>query len=266
VAIVAGMMSLARFPTALGGALGVGALLVAVPRWTAAQAPGPPPPPAPPPLLEASAQFTFLDTRGNATSQALGAGGDVTWRPALWTYQAKGIYAQNKADEVLKARSLNAQLRAARKVSGKLSAFSQYTYLKDDFAGVFHRHVIEGGGSYAAVDTRRNRLRLDAGVGYLSEKRPDETFDAATGTLGAAYKYAISATSDFTYEPDFLLPFSETDAWRFHHEAALSVAMTSILSLKVSQTLRYSAKPPPNFKKTDAIMAISLVAKMKQAR
>ena len=36
------------------------------------------PPPEPPPRLEASAQLTFLDTRGNSTSQSLGAG-DPDW-------------------------------------------------------------------------------------------------------------------------------------------------------------------------------------------
>ena len=56
-----------------------------------------PPPPAepPPPRVETSAQLTFLDTRGNATSQSLGAGGDVVWRPAPWTLTAKAAFAHD---------------------------------------------------------------------------------------------------------------------------------------------------------------------------
>src|SRR5829696_1534540 len=61
---------------------------------TPAFAQAPAPPPEPPPRLEASAQFTFLDTRGNSSSHSLGAGGDVTWRPDPWTYTAKAIFAQ----------------------------------------------------------------------------------------------------------------------------------------------------------------------------
>ena len=56
-------------------------------------------PPPPPPRLEASAQFTFLDTSGNSSSQSLGAGGDVVWRPAPWTYTAKALFAQAEDDE-----------------------------------------------------------------------------------------------------------------------------------------------------------------------
>ena len=62
-----------------------------------AQTPAAPPEP-PPPRLEASAQFTFLGTTGNASSKSLGTGGDVTWRPDAWTYNAKAIFAQNETE------------------------------------------------------------------------------------------------------------------------------------------------------------------------
>ena len=45
-------------------------------------------------------------------------------------------------------------------------------------------------------------------------------------------------------------------------DVALKVALNSILSLKVSHTLRYSAEPPEGFEKTDRILAVSIVAKM----
>jgi Uncharacterized protein conserved in bacteria (DUF2252) len=51
-------------------------LFVSLARLTRAQAPTPPA--EPPPRLEASAQLTFLGTTGNASSQSLGASGDVT--------------------------------------------------------------------------------------------------------------------------------------------------------------------------------------------
>ena len=60
---------------------------------TAGQTPAPPP--EPPPRLEASAQFTFLDTRGNASAQSIGGGGEVAWRPDPLVYTGKAIFAQN---------------------------------------------------------------------------------------------------------------------------------------------------------------------------
>ena len=230
-----------------------------------AQAPAPAPPPEPPPRLEASAQFTFLDTSGNSSSQSLGAGGDVVWRPAPWTYTAKAIFAQAEDDDVLSARSFAGLFRASRALNERLSVYGQYDFLRDVFAGVEQRHVIEGGVSYLAVDRAPHRLRLDAGLGYLHEEHPEDDLDSATLSLGAGYRLQISPTSELTYEPRYLLPFAETGDWKFDQVVALKVGLNSFLSLKVSHTLRYTAEPPEGFEKTDRILAVSIVAKVKRS-
>ena len=249
--------------------LGVLIVLIAPARVALGQAPAPPaqaPPPEPPPRLEASAQFTFVGTHGNAESQSLGVGGDLIWRPDPWTYSAKTIFAQSESDEELTARSLAATFRAARALNERWLGYGQYDFLRDLFAGVEQRHVIEGGLSYLALREAPHHLRLDMGLGYLYERLPDEHFDSATLALGAAYRFIISAASDFRYEPRFLLPFVDPDAWKFNQDASLDVALTSILSLKLAHTLRYSNEPPPGFETTDTIMAVSLVAKVRRPK
>ena len=145
--------------------------------------------------------------------------------------------------------------------------YGQYDFLRDVFAGVEQRHIVEGGLSYLVLNEAPQMLRFDAGLGYLYENRPnDEQFDSATLSLGAAYRYAFSATSEFRYEPRFLLTFADADAWKFDQTAALAVAINTFLSLKVAHTIRYSADPPAGFDKTDTIMAVSLVAKVKRPR
>jgi putative salt-induced outer membrane protein YdiY len=231
-----------------------------------AQAPAPAAPTEPPPRLEASGQFSFLDTRGNADTQALGTGGEMTFRPAPMTYRAKVAFAQTETDGDVSARSLAGLFRAAREIHPRLSVYGQYDFLRDVFAGVDQRHIIEGGASYLAVDRAPHRLRLDGGLGYLYEDRPDGHFDSMTLSLAAAYRLALSATSELTYEPRFLLPLADTSAWKFEQNLALAVAINSILSLKVAHTVRYSAAPPEGFDSTDTIMAISLVAKIRRAQ
>ena len=73
-------------------------LLLGAPAARAfAQAPAAPAaPPEPPPRLEASGQFSFLDTRGNADTQSLGAGGEMAYRPAPMTYRARIAFAQTE--------------------------------------------------------------------------------------------------------------------------------------------------------------------------
>jgi putative salt-induced outer membrane protein YdiY len=235
------------------------ALLGCVPL-ASAQQPGAPP--APPPRLEATAQFTFLDTNGNADTQSLGAGGNLTWRPDPWTYSAKLIFAQTESEDELSARSVAGGFRAARALNARVAVFGQYDYLRDVFAGVDQRHVTEGGLSYLTFDTSLHRLRVDTAVGYLNEQRPDRTLDAATLSLAAAYRLAVSTTSEFTYDPRFLQPLTDSAGSKFDHTAALTVALNTILSLKLSHILRYSAEPPVGFDTTDTITAVSLVAKV----
>jgi putative salt-induced outer membrane protein len=224
------------------------------------------PPPEPPPRVEATAQFGFLDTRGNTSTQSIGAGGEFAWRPDPWTYSGKLTFAQAESEDQLTARSFAALFRAARALNPRLSVYGQYDFLRDVFAGVEQRHVIEGGIAYLAVDAEPHRLRFDAGLGYLHEEGPDENLNTATLTFAAPYRFTISPTSQFAYVPRLLLPLSDTGAWKFDQDISLTVAINTLLSLKVSHTLRYSADPPQGFEKTDTIMAVSLVAKIKRPR
>lgn len=225
-----------------------------------------PPADEPPPRLEASAQFTFLNTSGNTSSQSIGAGGDWAWRPDPWNYKAKATFAQTESDDQLSARSFAGLFRASRVLNERWSAYGQYDFLRDVFAGVEQRHIVEGGVSYLAVERRPHRLRLDAGLGKLYERRPNDHFDSVTLSLGAAYRLEISPTSTFTYEPRFLLPFADTGAWKFDQDTALTLGLNTIFSVKIAHTLRYSAQPPAGFDTTDTIMAVSLVAKVRRPK
>jgi len=224
----------------------------------------PPPPPDLPPRLEASGQFTFLDTSGNASTRSIGGGGDFIWRPNPWTYNGKAIFAQSESEGELTARSLAALFRTSRSFNSRLSVYGQYDYLRDVFAGIDQRHVIEGGLSYLAADRAPHRLQFDAGLGYLDELGREEDLDSATVTLAASYRLAAGATTRFTYEPRFLIPVTETESWKFDQDAAFTIAINSFLSLKLTHTLRYSANPPPDFETTDRILTISLVAKIRR--
>lgn len=222
--------------------------------------------PEPPPRLEASAQFTFLDTSGNASSRSLGTGGTLVWRPGPWTHSAKAIFAQAETDDELSARSFAGLFRSARALNERLSVYGQYDFLRDVFAGVEQRHVIEGGASYLTLDTPRHRLRFDAGLGYLYERNPEDNFDSMTLSAASAYRLGISETSEFTYQPRFLIPLADTGAWKFDQDTALTVAINTVVSLKLAHTLRYSADPPEGFETADRILAISVVAKMRRPK
>src|SRR5262245_48882079 len=85
-----------------------------------AAAPAPPPPP---PAREGTAEFAFVGTSGNSSTQSIGLGGDVTLRPDRWTLTSKAAYVRNESKSVLKAESFDFAFKAARTIQPRLSTF-----------------------------------------------------------------------------------------------------------------------------------------------
>ena len=228
-----------------------------------AQAPAPPQqPPPPPPRTEGSAEFAFVGTSGNASTQTLGVGGEYIFRPSPWETSAKLKYVRNKSDDELKAESLALVLRAQRPIRPKLAGYGQYGYQRDRFAGIANRNAVEAGLAYTWIERAPHKLTVDAGLGYAHEGRTAGT-DLSTATLatGAAYILKISDTSEFTEEGRAVFSLSDGADWRYANTAALTAKVTTIFSLKLSNAIRYVHEPVEGFKNTDVITAIALVAK-----
>lgn len=226
------------------------------------QPPAPPPPPPPPPFREGSAEFAFVGTTGNASTQTIGVGGELIFRPDQWVFRQRTAFVRNESESELTAESFVYLFRAERILTPRLSAFGEYSYFKDRFAGVNHRNSLVGGLAYKFIDKTAHLLVLDAGLGYLNEQRlvpPDVS--TATYAFGGAYRWKISETAEFTDEARFTGTFAKSDDWRVFQAAAVTARLTTLLSLKVSYAVRYQNAPVTGFKNTDTNTAIALVAK-----
>jgi putative salt-induced outer membrane protein len=239
------------------------ALLLACSANALAQAPAPAAaPPPPPPRVEGSAEVALVATTGNASTQNFGIAGDLTSRPAPWTLRFKTGYVRNESEDIETAESFMMLLRASRALTPRLSAYGQYDYLRDLFAGTEHRNALEGGLSFLAVDVPVHRLRLDAGLGYANEQRViGDDISTATASLGAGYRLRLSEGAEFTDDGRVVFSLSNGENWRFDNASAITARLTTILSLRASYTVRYNNDPPPTYKTTDTIAAVALVAK-----
>ena len=84
-------------------------------------------PPPPPPKTEGSAEFAFVGTSGNASTQTIGVGGEYIYRPSPWETRMKLKYVRNESDDELKAQSTVVALRAQRPIRPKLAGYSRWT-------------------------------------------------------------------------------------------------------------------------------------------
>ena len=67
-------------------------------------------------------------------------------------------------------------------------------------------------------------------------------------------------TSALREEAAVVAGLNSGDDWRFTNEVAVTAALSTRLSLKVSHKLSYLNRPVPGFRKTDAILSAAMVA------
>jgi len=235
--------------------------LLSLPLPALAQAP-PAAAPPPPPKQEGAAEFAFVGTTGNASTQTVGLNGELILRPEKWVITNKANFIRNESESELTAQSFGYLFRAARAFSPRLSAFGEYAYFRDEFAGIAHRNSLVGGLSFKLVDLPKHVFFTDAGLGYMHETRlAADDVSSATWSLGAGYKWKISETAEFTEDFRVTGLFADASDWRILQAAAVSARLTKLFSLKVSNTIRYLHAPVPGFEDTDTTTSVALVAK-----
>ena len=75
------------------------------------------------------------------------------------------------------------------------------------------------------------------------------------------YTLKLSETSELTEDGHFVSSLSDGDDWRYANVITLTAKVTTLFSLKLSNTIRYVNLPVFGFKNTDAVTAVALVAK-----
>ena len=239
-------------------AVGVLALSPGVARAQSAPPPADPPPPA----REGSAELAYISTTGNASTQTFSVGGELIVRPTQWVVRNKFGFLRNESSGAVTAKSLEYRARAERVLSPRASAFGEYNYFQDEFAGVSHRNALVAGVAYKVVDFASQKLSVDGGLGYLNEQRTSGP-DVSSGTVnfGGAYRWKFSPTAELTDDARFDETFADAADWRVAQTLAVTARLTGLLSLKVSNAVRFTNRPVPGFKKTDTNTSVALVAK-----
>jgi putative salt-induced outer membrane protein len=218
--------------------------------------------PPTPPEREGSAEFAFVGTTGNSSTQTIGLGGEFIYRPSPWETQFKVNYVRNEAEDQLKAQALVLSLRAQRPIRPRLSGYGQYGYQRDRFAGILDRNAVDAGLAYSLLEQAPHTLIVDAGLGYANEQRLlGNNLSTATLGGGGLYTLAISDTSALTEDGHVVFALSDGTDWRYTNAVALTAKVSTIFSLKLSNTIRYLNLPVVGFRNTDAVTAVALVAK-----
>jgi putative salt-induced outer membrane protein YdiY len=221
--------------------------------------------PPPPPRHETTGEFAFVGVSGNASSTTVGLGYETIVRPDTWVLRHRLSFVRNESDGLQTAQALLYTPRVEKVINSRVSAFGEYAYFRDRFAGVANRNSLSAGFVMTVVSSDRQKLAADLGVGYLSEDRlAGADISSASWSTGAVYVLKLSETSEISDDLGIVGTFDNADNWRLDHTIALTAKVTSIVSLKVSNAVRFSHFPAPGFKRTDTVTSVALVASFKR--
>ena len=242
--------------------LGIVCSIFCAPHLASAQGPAPPPP-----RVEGTAELAFVGTSGNASTSTFGVGGELINRPGRWLLKQRLTFVRNKAEDVLTAESWLVGSRLEHQIgsSTRLSAFGEYDFFRDRFAGIRRRHGLTGGMAWKAIATEMATVSVDGGIGYLTERRlTGANVSSATYTAGTSLRWKLSPTAELADDARLIGTFDRGQDWRAQHTIALGAQLNSLFSLKVATSLRYANDPAPGFRRTDTTTSIALVAKFKR--
>ncbi len=239
----------------------------AVGAW-ADDAPAPPPPQG---VWIGKGQFGFLDSHGNSDAESINGNIDMLRYDGSWKneFYAGGLYG--KSGNVVSAERWEAREQSDYTISGDLFAFGGLRFEHDLFDGFQYQASVTSGLGYKFIDTDDTNLTGQIGAGYRRLRPEDITLfpnggvqsrlllDAmgeAIGTAGLDFSYAFNKTTTLTNK---FLTEAGSDNTLLQDQIAVTVKMSTKLSLSAGYGITKNTKPPGDLKQIDTTATVNLV-------
>lgn len=206
-------------------------------------------------------EASWVSAKGNTEATTLGAKENFSYniKKTLLDLEAGALRATNNGATI--AESYFAGEKISYKLSDRNYAYEKYRWDKDRFAGYTSRHDVSLGLGRELMKKAKDLLIAELGAGYVNEQRVNSPVnDFATGRAYAKYTRTISETSNFTQDAEYLQNFENPDDFRSKTETAITAAISTHFSLKMSYVWKHVGSPPAGFKRNDTIATMGLVA------
>jgi putative salt-induced outer membrane protein len=220
----------------------------------AAQAPAPAGPPDP---FVGSVALGYLSTSGNTETTNGNASFKTDWDldgPWRHTWTALAITA--RTSDVTTAKAYAAGYKGARDINELSYLFASGDWRQDRFSG-FDRQATEAVGyGRRLIDTNRQRLAVEGGVGAKQSDLTDgRKFDEGIVRGGLDYLLRISDNAEFSQR----LLIEQGDENRYSEStSALKARIIGDIALVLSFVIKNNSDVPVGVQNTDRFTAISL--------
>jgi putative salt-induced outer membrane protein len=208
---------------------------------------------------------------GNTKSSSISLNGEAIQLTdnSKWTMLARGLYAEN--DTGVAAANLALGTQYDRDLTRDLFSFAKFDYLRDRPANIDRRFSAYGGLGRHLVRNDKHTWDAIVGLGYTDDRYVEAA--SVSGQTRSRYgrtEVLLSETSNHKFTPNTTFrqkleaypDLRNSGEYRLVVDTALSVAMTSTMSLTTGLVYRYSSDPGVGLKGSDATFLTGIAVRL----
>lgn len=205
----------------------------------------------PPSLWESSAFMGFTLTRGNSDSVLVTASVKTTKKEKQneWAFGADGSYGET--DSVKNTETLHGYGQYNRLFTDRFFGYFRVDALHDGIADVDYRVALSPGVGYYLIKEKATSLAVEAGPGYVFEKRGGSDECYATLRLAERFEHKFSDRARVWQSVEYLPEVGDFPNYVINFEAGVAATITKNLELSVVLQDNYINKPAPGRESND---------------
>lgn len=209
------------------------------------------------------AELSYVETGGNSETSTLSFKNELKVKfSEKFSGSWKAGALSGKNDNIRNAESYYTVLRGDYLFTERFYGYLSGGWAKDTFAGLDSRIYGGTGCGYKFLAGPKHLLSGEAGVNYTDEEYTNNTTDDfPAGRVFGKYEFAFNDNNKFSQSLEYLINFDESKDYNVISETAVTSALSTNYSLKVSYTVKYDHLPVPvTLDDTDTVLAAALVA------
>lgn len=205
---------------------------------------------------KAKAGLGYLASAGNSDTTNFSGVFDIGYERARWHHTLGLLAAGADAEGVSTAERYAVTAKSKRDIRKHDYLFALVDYEKDKFSGYDQQISETVGYGRRFLDTDKQVLNADLGVGFRQQRlRDGNSDDSAIIRLGADYLYKISETSEFI---QLLAIEPGPDNTYIEGVSEIKATLEGALSLVFSFTVKANSEVPAGLEKRDTFTSINL--------
>jgi len=204
-------------------------------------------------------------TSGNTDTSTVNVAYDVVYDPQSRNIvKTDGLFLRGVTEGELSSNRLSLNARDEYHFNGHLFAFGQTQYLRDKFKDIEYLIAPTGGLGYDLVDTDATKLGIDASLGGVWEKSPDDTSRSSGAmTFGQRLTQTLTETTTVTQQFKGLWKTKDFEDSLLTLGASIAASISARTQLKFEVLDTYKNKPRlATTTKHDVAVLMAVVYKM----